>query len=151
MARRPRTADDKGSEEKLPPSAHHYHYYYYYYYYYYICPPRSTTCCPRGRTRTWAATGAKNLWSCSWSSSFSMLPPCFVSDYTAFHEQMPFPKRQMPLVGVIWTKEGIWPNRKYLSFLGKVDVLKSSPPVSWSCEYLTWIAGLNYEDNCLQI
>ena len=39
-----------------------------------------------------------------------------MSDYTAFHEQMPFPKRQMPLVGVIWTKEGIWANRKYLFF-----------------------------------
>ena len=48
-------------------------------------------------------------------------------------------------------KGGHMAKQKISLFLGKMDVLKSSPPVSWSREYLTWIAGLNYENTCLQL
>ena len=54
------------------------------------------------------------------------MPPCFVSDYTAFHEQMPFPKRQMPLEGGDMDKGGHITKKKISLFLEKLDVLREA-------------------------
>ena len=68
-----------------------------------------------------------------------------------FMNRCPSPRGRCPSWGWYGQRRAYGQTENISLFLGKVDVLKSWPPVSWSCEYLTWVAGLNYEDTCLQI